>query len=68
MKEDEDDKDVEVNDTKPAAPKTAYDHYADFIGQQVKNDAGSPFSSKGMKPVSRDDINQSTGKTSKKSE
>lgn len=43
-------------------PRTSADAYASFISKQVKDGSGSPFDSRGMKPVSKEDVGKVTGK------
>lgn len=49
------------NDTPALEPKkTAQDHYAAFIGKQAKTN--SLFDTRGIKPVTPDDVARVTGK------
>lgn len=65
---DEVENDDTKNDDETVAKRTAQDAYADFIGKQAKSGAGSPFDTRGVKPVTKDEVALSTGKLSPKKE
>ena len=50
----------EANVVAEEPKKTAQDHYASFIGQQMKRT--SLFDTKGYKPTTPDDVARATGK------